>query len=135
MKRLNMNKIITIIFTVFFIFLFSLAEVSARDLELVTKKVDKNSPEEITVQYGVINKKNFDLFNVSLCFKVLKEEVPVACKEIKTTVPKGSDGSDIKEITIKIPADEKDLRLVSTIFYSTRRYKIEKWFSGCKNFK
>ncbi|MGD9162780.1 MAG: hypothetical protein PVG39_30520 [Desulfobacteraceae bacterium] len=129
MKRINV-----IIFAVFFLFLSSLTTANARDIELVTKNVKKNNSGEITIQFGVISNKNFDLLNVSICFKVLKEDVPVGCKEIKITVPKGSDGTDIKEAKIIVPENEKDLKLISTIFYSTRRYKIEEWFSDCQSF-
>ena len=129
-----MKKINAIIFAVFFTFLLSLTTVNAKDLDLVVKKVEQNNPGEITIQYGVKSYKNFNLFNVSICFKVLKGDIPVGCKEIKITVPKGSDGSEIKETKIMVSGDEKDLKLISTIFYSTSRYKIEQWFSDCKSF-
>ena len=120
--------------TAFFVILFSLTAVNANDFELVIKKVEQINEEEITIQYSVINRRNYNRNNVSLAFKILEEDIPVGCKEIKTTIPKGSDGSDIKETKIKISGKGKNLKINSTIFYITKRYRIDEWFSGCPNY-
>lgn len=105
-----------------------------RDIELVIKEAERTGEEEVTIKYGVINRKNFDRFNVSLVFKILVDNKPIGCKEIRTTIPNGSDGSDIKETIISTLSGDKDFKLTSRVFYSTKRYRIEEWFSGCQQF-
>jgi hypothetical protein len=128
--------IFSIFLTIFLIFFISSTAffADAPQLELDVKKVERVSDEEIMIQYGVINRRDFDCFNVSIAFKVLSGETPVACKEIKETIPKGADGTEIKEVKIKVHAGTTDLNVKSTIFFSTKRYRIENWFSGCKDF-
>ncbi len=131
-----MNNKTTIIITVMVLFLLTFTTFAADNagFELVVKKVERISNEEVVIQYGVISRKDFDCFNVSIAFKIIEGDAPVACKEIKETIPKGADGTDIKEVNIKVPADAKELNIKSTIFFSAKRYRIEDWFSGCKDF-
>lgn len=135
-KGVIMLKKLIILFFLFSICFISLANISANEnhLELAVKKIERISKEELMIQYGVINRRNFDCFNVSIAFKILEGDVPVSCKEIKETIPKGADGTDLNEVKIKVPADAKDLNIESAIFFSTKRYRIENWFSGCKEF-
>jgi hypothetical protein len=132
-----MCKKLIFVFSIFLIYYTSVTTFGADEpqLELAVKKVDRVSDEEVIIQYGVINRRDFDCFNVSVAFKIMDGEVPVGCKEVKETIPKGADGTDIKEVKIKVPAKAKELNIKSTIFFSAKRYRIENWFSGCKDFK
>ena len=88
---------------------------------------------EIAVHYGLNNTFDFDYSNVTLGFKVLKEGKPVACKELKVTVPKGADGSKIYELKIDVPCAQESYSMESAVFYYVqKRYMLEQWFSDCK---
>ena len=126
-----MKRAKPVIFAVFFIILLSLTTVAANDIELVVKKVEKVSDDEFSVQYYVINRKNFDRYNVTIGFKIFDDGVPVGCKRIKTTIPKDSDESDIKEAKIKISGEGKNLDFKANIFYLTKQYRVDEWFSDC----
>jgi hypothetical protein len=106
----------------------------ANDIELVIKEVTRISEEEVAIKYSVISNKDFDLPNVSIGFKIIIDDKPVGCLKIKTTIPNGSDGSDIKEAKIKISGEDKALKLESKIFYMMKQYRIDEWFSDCKSF-
>lgn len=107
----------------------------ASDFELVINDVKRISEEEVVIKYGVISKKNFNFPNVSIAFKILVNDKPIGCKEVRTVIPKGSDGSDIQETTVSTSSGDKEFTLSSRIFYSTKRYRIEEWFSDCESFK
>ncbi len=104
-----MCKKLIFVFSIFLIYYTSVTTFGADEpqLELAVKKVDRVSDEEVIIQYGVINRRDFDCFNVSVAFKIMDGEVPVGCKEVKETIPKGADGTDIKEVKIKVPAKSK----------------------------
>ena len=130
-----MNKTKFYLFSLLFIFLLPLTHVNAKDVKLVVNKMEKINDEEISVQYSVINTKDYDLNNMIIAFKILENDTPVGCKEIKSTVPGGSDGPDIREIKIKISGHGGKLKYKSNIFYwNTKRYAIDKWFSECPRF-
>ena len=94
----------------------------------------KVSEDEIAVQYYVINKRDYDLNSMIIAFKILEEDKPVGCKKIETMIPKGSDESEIKDTTIKISGHGGKLKYKSSIFFDTKRYKIDEWFSECPRF-
>lgn len=130
-----MNKIKILLIPLFFVFLVPLNAASAKDVKLVVEKMEKINNEEISVQYSVINRKNHDLNNMIIAFKIIEEGVPVGCKEIKTNIPGDSDGSDTKETKIKISGNGGKLKYKSNIFYwNAKRYAIDKWFSECPGF-
>jgi hypothetical protein len=91
--------------------------------------------EEIVINYSVKNYINFDRPNVSLVFKIIKEEKPIACKELNVTIPKGADGSKIKELIIDAQCEEKSLSLKSSIFHDkanyNKRHRVDQFFTGC----
>lgn len=116
-----------------FVFLFQFPSY-ANDFDLVINDVNRISEEEVVIKYGVISRKNFDFPNVSIAFKILVNDKPIGCKEIRSTIPKNSDGSGIQETTISTSSGDKEFKLSSRIFYSTKRYRIEEWFSDCKSF-
>ncbi|NLD38558.1 MAG: hypothetical protein GX654_16990 [Desulfatiglans sp.] len=116
-----------------FICLFQVSSY-ASDFELAVKEVTRISEKEVVIKYSVISKKDFDFPNVSIAFKILVNDKPIGCKEVRTVIPEGSDGSDIQETTVSTSSGDKGFTLNSRIFYSTKRYRIEEWFSGCKEF-
>ena len=87
--------------------------------------------EGVLIRYSITNERNFDRNNVYVLFKVLVDGKPLACREIKTFVPKGADGSQIEEVILESQCEGKSFKLVSAIIQNTARYKIEEWFSGC----
>ncbi|MBN1903474.1 MAG: hypothetical protein JW927_00080 [Deltaproteobacteria bacterium] len=117
-----------------FVFLFQFPSY-ASDLELVITDVKRISEKEVVIKYGVISRKNFDFPNVSIAFKILVNDKPIGCKEVRAVIPEGSDGSDIQETTISTSSGDEAFTLSSRIFYSTKRYRIEEWFSDCESFK
>lgn len=129
-----MNKKTTFIFALFFVFLLSCLTAGAKDIELKVKNMKKVSEEEIAVKYYVINKRDNDLNSMVLAFKILEEGKPIGCKEIETSIPKGSDESDVKETKIRISGHGGKLKYKSNIFFNKKRYKIDEWFSECPRF-
>ena len=103
----------------------------AKDVEMIVKNYQCLKDGQVRVRYGLINNRNFDVHNVTLAFKILIDNEPVACKELKVTIPKGSDGSEIHEIFIETPCESKAFKLGYAAFHLIKRYKIDKWFSGC----
>jgi hypothetical protein len=128
-----MKKIILILNAVIITILLFHAPSHAqnKDLELIVKGAECQEDNKIIIKYGVINYRTFDRPNVSILFKIMEDKKPVACREIKMTVPKGDDGSEIYETTIEIPCKDKNYGMQSTIFHSVSRYKIEEFLSGC----
>lgn len=106
-----------------------------KDIELVVKSRECQEDNKVLIKYGVINYRNFDRPNVSVIFKAMEDEKPVACKEVKSVIPKGDDGTEIYETTIDLPCKGRDLKVESTIMHSVSRYKIDEYLSGCPGFK
>lgn len=87
---------------------------------------------EVRIRYGLINNKRFDENNVILGFQIIVDDKPVACKELKVNVPKGSDGSDVMELFIQASCKPNSFEVkYISIAYPYKRYVIDKWFSGC----
>ena len=126
-----MKRFIALFYTFILFIGLSLTAAHAADLELVINDVSCVAEEEVLIRYGVINSKNFDLPNVSILFKIMVDGKPEACKEIKTLVPSGADGSEISETNINIPCKGKNVSLKYAIFNTSRRYRIIEWLSGC----
>jgi hypothetical protein len=125
-----------IIITVCFLFVYFFQIFSyASDFELVINDVKRINEKEVVIKYGVKSRKNFDFPNVSIAFKIVANDKPIGCKEVISVIPKGSDGSEIKETTVSTSSGEEEFQLKSSLFYSTKRYRIEEWFSDCESFK
>ena len=103
----------------------------ATDIELIVHEAECMKDGKMVIRYSIINTRDFDRPNVSICFKVMKDETPVAGRELRVVIPKKADGSQIYETIIKVPCKKEDYRLESTIFYIAKRYIIENWFAGC----
>ncbi len=103
----------------------------AANIELIVHGAECLKDGKMVIRYSVINDRDFDRPNVSICFKVMKDETPVAGRELRVVIPKKSDGSQVYETIINVPCEKEDFRIQSTIFYIEKRYKIEEWFTGC----
>jgi len=103
----------------------------AGEIKLQLKDFECTEEGKIVIHYGIITTYNFDYNNVTLGFKVMDGNEPVTCRRIKTTVPKGADGSEINELIIDVPCTGKNFNLESGAFYYTKQYIIDEWFTGC----
>jgi hypothetical protein len=128
-----MNKIRVILIVIpFLIGLIISGNAYSGDIQLQVKDFECVDDGKIVVHYTLVNTFGFDYNNVSLCFKLVEDEKAVACKELKVVVPVDADGSKIDEFTIQLPCSNKDFSLKSAVFYYTKRYRIDEWFSECK---
>ena len=103
----------------------------AKDLELVTKSSECHKDNKVLIKYGVINYKDFDRNGSTIIFKIMGNDKPMACKELKVTIPKGDDGSKIYETTVESPCNDIDYKVESTIFKYVKRYRIDNFLSDC----
>lgn len=101
------------------------------EIQLLLKDFECTEEGNIVIHYGLISTYNFEYNNVTLGFKVMDGEKPVACRRIKTSVKEGADGSEIHELIIDVPCTGKNLNLESAAFYYIKKYKIDEWFSDC----
>jgi hypothetical protein len=127
-----MKKLSLLIITVPFIIGLFLSNAYSGDIQLQVKDFECVEDGKIVVHYSLNNTFGFDYNNVSLCFKLVEDDKPIACKELKITIPKEADGSKLEELVINAPCSNKSLSLKSAVFYYTKRYKIEEWFADCK---
>jgi len=104
---------------------------SASNIELRIREFNCLQNGNAVIRFSLINNRNFDYPNVSLCFVIMKEGNPIACRELRTVVEKGVDGSQIYETVIKTSCEPGSYGLKSTVFLNAKRYQIEEWFSGC----
>jgi hypothetical protein len=102
------------------------------DIQLQVKDFECVEDGKIVIHYTVNNTFGFDYNNVSLCFKLVEDDKPIACKEIKITIPKEANGSEVNELILSAPCSNKSLSLKSAVFYMAKRYRIDEWFSDCK---
>ncbi len=122
------------------IFYFSISVLSltyASDFKLIINDF-KCEYDEVVIHYSIMNYISYDRQNVSIVFKIKKDDILIACDEQIVTIPKNADGSDINEFIIKAKCEEGSISLESDIFHdeinSTKQEKIEKFFSGCPRF-
>ena len=108
----------------------AMAKGTAKSIELHIREFECRE-ENVAIRFNVINNRNFDRPNVSLCFQIINQGKPVACRELRVVIPKGADGSKIYETIIEVPCGKEDYGLKCTVFYSAKRYQIEEWFAGC----
>ena len=103
----------------------------ASNIELNVREFNCLQNGNAIIRFSLINTRNFDYPNVSLCFIILKEGNPIACRELRVVVEKGADGSQVYETVIKAPCGLVSYGLKATVFHNARRYQIEEWFAGC----
>jgi len=103
----------------------------AGEIKLIVKNFQCTEEDKIIVEYGLINTFGFEYNNVTLGFKLVEEGKSIACNQTKVIVPKGADGTEIKELTITVPCAGKNLNLETAAFYYVKKYKIDEWFSDC----
>ena len=127
-----MKKVIVFfIFLSFGLSLFSYTHAVNLGLNLKIKEFSLKEEGKFLIRYGMINTRNYDRYNVTVAFKILSEDKIVACRELKLTVPAGSDGSEIYETSIDADCKYEGARLRSMIFQATKRYKIEEQLADC----
>ncbi|MFC1534863.1 hypothetical protein ACFL7M_16035 [Thermodesulfobacteriota bacterium] len=65
----------------------------------------------------------------------MKEGNPIACRELKPTIPKRTDGSEIEEYIIDVQCEARSTSLESAIFHdeanNSKSNRIDQFFSGC----
>ena len=66
-----------------------------KDIELIKRSAECTEDNKILIKYSVTNSRDFPRPNIIIGFKVLNGEEVVACKQIKITVPKNADGSEV----------------------------------------
>jgi hypothetical protein len=94
--------------------------------------------DEVVIHYSVINYTSYDRKNVSVVFKINKDDSPIACEEQIVTIPKNAEGSEINEVIINMECDKGSISLVADIFHdeinSPKQDRIKKFFSECPKF-
>jgi hypothetical protein len=126
-----MKKIILVLYIAIFSSFLSLSITYGKDLDLVVKGSECHKDNKVLIKYGVINYKDFDRNGTTIIFKVMKDDKPIACKELNMTIPKGDDGSKIYETTVEAPCSDIDYKVESTIFKYVKRYRIDNFLSDC----
>jgi hypothetical protein len=127
-----MKKIAFLLFT-FGILIFPLLKFAhSGDIELQVKDFECVEDDKIIVHYSFVSSYDFEYPNVTIGFKLMENNKPIVCKQLKVTVPKNADGSELNEFVINAPCSGKKYNLDSAIFYYVKNYKIEEWFSDCK---
>jgi hypothetical protein len=127
-----MKKFSVLLIAIPFLIGALLSDAHSGDLQLQVKDLECVEEGKLVVHYSIVNTFGFDYNNVSLGFKLVEEDKPITCKELKVTVPKDADGSQINELVLNVPCSNKGYSIKSTIFYYSKRYKIDEWFSDCK---
>lgn len=119
---------------IFIIFLLSCLFVSTSygsNPEVVIKESNCTN-EGVKVKYGLVNQENYDRFNITVVFKILEGGKSIGCKEINTTIPRGSDGSDIEEVLIDAQCAGKKTGITYRIYLGgSAKYTIESYKSDC----
>jgi hypothetical protein len=124
-------KKIAIVFMVIIMSCFFIFKAYPSEIQIFTSSIDCTEDDKIVVHYSLKSTYDFEYPNVTLGFKVLEEGKTVACKEVKMSVPKESDGSEINEVVIDMPCEGKKFTVQSAVFYNIKRYKIDEWFADC----
>jgi hypothetical protein len=109
-----------------------LSNAHSGDLQLQVKDFECIEDNKLVVHYSIVNTFGFDYKNVSLGFKLVEDDKPITCKEVKVTVSKDADGSQVDELVLNVPCSNKSFSIKSAIFYYVKRYKIDEWFLDCK---
>ncbi|HJX34424.1 MAG TPA: hypothetical protein VJ373_04540 [Desulfatiglandales bacterium] len=126
-----MKKYILILNIAVFSCFLLLSPSYSKDLELVVKGAECLKDNKILIKYSVVNNRDFDRQNTSILFKIVEDDKPFACKELKTLIPKGEDGSKIYETTIEVPCKDRNFNVESTIYQYVKRYRIDEYLKGC----
>ena len=109
----------------------------ASDFKLIINDF-KCEYDEVVIHYSILNYISYDRQNVSVAFKIKKDDITIACDEQIVTIPKNADGSKIYEFTINVLCEEGSFILESEIFHdeinNNKSQRIEQFFSGCPGF-
>jgi hypothetical protein len=82
------------------------------------------------LQYGVINKYTYDR-DLTIVFKVLKNEEVVACQTVRATISGGADGSENSELVFDAECTEGKVSLKYRIFEPQQRNRVGAWSADC----
>ena len=98
----------------------------------VAIKESNCTKEGVLVKYGLINQENYDRPNITVIFKILEGGKTIGCKEINTSIPRNSDGSEIEEVLIDAPCAGKKTSITHRIYLGgSAKYTIESYKSDC----
>ncbi len=104
---------------------------SASDLELSVKEVSYTD-EGVQVSYTIKNGRKFIRPNIKIGFKVMVDDMTVACKLVKIDVPANASGNETMDLVIPAHCEGKSCKVASVLFGSSiKKYKIDEWMSGC----
>ncbi len=86
------------------------------------------------VLFGVINKYTYNQ-DVTIAFKVIRDEAVIGCNSTSMMIPAGSDGSIMHEISINVPCnnDETNTALKTVLFPRDQKNRVNFWLSECPN--
>ncbi|MFC1863209.1 hypothetical protein ACFL1Z_04565 [Thermodesulfobacteriota bacterium] len=133
-----MKKYILFFIAVIYISISFLSFTYASDFKLIINDF-KCEYDEVVIHYSIINYISYDRQNVSVVFRIKKDDIPIACDEQIVTIPKNADGSEINEVIIDVQCEEGSISLESDIFHdeinSNKQERIARFFSGCPRFK
>ena len=126
-------KTVTFIIVLFLIILTPFTGLFAQkpDLGVDIKDVICQDKGEYIITFGLLNNRNYDRQNVHIVFKIIKENKPLACHELKLTFPANADGTEEHELVIHTETTCEKALLNCQIFQLAKRYKIDEWLSDC----
>lgn len=126
-----MKKILILLSAVLWFYCMLPNPAGARNIELNVREFKCLEDGKIIIFFSVINTRDFDHPNVSLCFKISRDGNPITCRELRVVIPKRADGSRIYKTFVDVACGQGSYGLSSTVFHNAKRYQIEEWFRGC----
>jgi hypothetical protein len=82
------------------------------------------------LQYGVINNYTYDR-DLTIVFKVLKNEEVVDCQTVRATIDASADGSENRELVFDAECAEGKVSLKYRIFEPKQRNRVGPWSADC----
>lgn len=102
--------------------------------DLIEVKVERFTcdGDQYRILYSVSNKYTYNR-NPTIAFRVERDGDVVGCARETIYLPSGSQGSELREITIDGPCNPTDTSLVLKVRYFMRRDidRMGYWMSGC----
>jgi hypothetical protein len=83
-----------------------------------------------SLQYGVINHYTYDR-DLTIVFKVLKNEEVAACQTVRASIEGGADGSEASELVFDAECAEGKVSLKYRIFEPQQRNRVGPWSADC----
>jgi len=126
-----MKKITFVLITILIMLGVSFYNAFPGEIEMLTKDFECSEEDKIVVHYALKSTYDYEYPNVTLGFKIVEDGKTVACNQMKVTVPGGSQGTEMHELSFDVPCAGKNLTLKTAVFYYTKKYKIDEWFIDC----